>query len=329
MSLFSIKPESVNPAVDMLDRMPTPARKWNFDAEFIVPGVDSETQKFHFFVRSIDKPQYEFQYAEINEYGFKHKILTGITTGDLGIEFLDDTTNRVLNFINHYLINSVPEANLRYSQLNFLSVMQKRGFDTAGIETRAGIGNTIIKQIKINQYAGLNSDGTGRGRIRTWVFEEPQIVQFDLDKNATEEDALSGFVVRFNYKNVVIDLAGGLYPDRSDSVLSGLIDVATAFTPADAVLPRIGLIAAKRENPFAIGRLGNSIFSEVPGNQTIRTGAGLFNTVNDALGPQDIKGPTQLGRNDNISGQTTSTNAGVVIAAVPNTVDQASKLLKL
>ena len=329
MSLFSIKPESVNPAVEMLDRMPTPARKWNFDAEFIVPGVDSETQKFHFFVKSIDKPQYEFQYAEINEYGFKHKILTGITTGDLGIEFLDDTTNRVLNFINHYLINSVPEKNLRYSQLNFLSVMQKRGFDTASIEARGGIGNTIIKQIKINQYSGLTSDGTGRGKIRTWVFEEPQIVQFDLDKNATEEDSLSGFVVRFNYKNVVIELDSNLYPDRPGVLLSGLIDTAAAFTPADAVIPRVGLSAAKGENPFAVGRLGNSIFSEVPGNQTIRTGAGLFNTVNDSLGPQDTRGPTQLGRNDIITGPTTGTNAGTVIAAVPSAVDQTSKLLKL
>ena len=199
MSLFSIKPASVNPAAEMLDHMPTPARKWNFDAEFLVAGIDSITQKFHFFVKSIDKPQYAFEYAEINEYGFKHKILTGISTGDLGIEFLDDTTNRVLNFINHYLINSVPEKNLRFSQQNFLSVMERKGFDTAGISARGGIGNTIIKQIKINQYAGLNSDGTGRGRIRTWVFEEPQIVSFDLDKHSTDDDVLSGFVVQFNY----------------------------------------------------------------------------------------------------------------------------------
>jgi len=329
LSLFSIKPESVNPAVEMLDRMPSPARKWNFDAEFILNGIDSETNKFHFFVRAIDKPQYEFKYAEINEYGFKYKVLTGIDTGDLGIEFLDDTTNRVLNFINYYLINAVPEENRRFSQTGFLGPMREQAFDTAGIEARGGIGNTIIHQIKINQYAGLNSDGTGRGKIRTWIFEEPQITQFDLDKHATDDDVLGGFVVRFNYKNVVIELDGGAYPDRPDSVLSGLIDVAAAFTPADAILPQIGLSAAKQENPFAVGRLGNSIFSEVPGNQTIRTGAGLFNTVNDALGPQDIRGPTQLGRNDIITGPTTGTNAGTVIAAVPSAVDQASKLLKI
>jgi len=329
LSLFSIKPESVNPAVEMLDHMPTPARKWNFDAEFIVAGIDSVTQKFHFFVRSIDKPQYEFQYAEINEYGFKHKILTGITTGDLGVEFLDDTTNRVLNFINHYLVNSVPVENRRFFQTNFLSLMERKGFDTSGIQARGGIGNTIIKQIKINQYAGLTSDGTGRGRIRTWVFEEPQIVSFDLDKHATDDDVLSGFVIRFNYKNVVIDLAGGLYPDRPDSVLSGLIDIAAAFSPADALIPQVALTAVQGDNPFAVGNLGTSIFSDVPGNQTIRTGVGLFNTVNDSLGPQNIQGPVQLGRNDNISGQTTSTNAGTVIAAVPSAVDQASKLLKI
>jgi hypothetical protein len=234
-----------------------------------------------------------------------------------------------LNFINHYLINSVPEKNLRYSQQNFLSVMERKGFDTASIAPRGGIGNTIIKQIKINQYAGLSPDGTGRGRIRTWVFEEPQIVSFDLDKHSTDDDVLSGFVVSFNYKNVVIELDNGAYPDRPDDVLSGLLDVGAAFTPADALIPRVGLSALKGENPFAIGRLGNSIFAEVPGNQKIRTGAGLANTITDSLGPQDIRGPAQLGRNDRLSGITSPINAGTAVRSIPSVARQTDILSKL
>jgi hypothetical protein len=207
--------------------------------------------------------------------------------------------------------------------------MERKGFDTASIAPRGGIGGTVIKQIKINQYAGLGSDGTGRGRIRTWVFEEPQIVSFDLDKHATDDDVLSGFVVSFNYKNVVIELDNGAYPDRPDDVLSGLLDVAAAFTPSDDLIPRVGLSALKGENPFAIGRLGNSIFADVPGNQKIRTGAGLFNTINDSLGPQDIRGPVQLGRNDFISGLTDPNNAGTKIRAIPSAARQADILSKL
>jgi len=330
MSLFSIKPASLNPAVSMLNRMPSPARKWNFDAEFIVEGLDGEAQKFHFFVRTIDKPQYEFNYAEINEYGFKHKILTSITFGDLGIEFLDDTTNRVLTFINHYLINSIPEANLRFLQPGTLPLMERRGFDTASIRARGGIGNTIIRQIKLSQYSGLAEDGTGRGRIRTWTFEEPQIVNFDLDKNATDDDVLSGFVVRFNFKNVVIELDGNAYPDRSDFPLEGLIDTFAPFSSIDARIPRSILRATRGQNPFTIGRLGTSVFGALgAAGRIVTTGIGLFNTTNDALGPQDPRGPTQLGRNDQISGPATVTNVGTVLLSVPSIVDQASKLAKL
>jgi len=329
MSLFAIKPKSLNPAVSMLDRMPAPARKWNFDAEFLIGDLNSEAQKFHFFIKAIDKPQYEFQYIDINEYGFKHKVLTGIHMGDLGIEFLDDTTNRVLNFIDHYLLNSVPNKNVRFSQTGSLSTMERNGFDSAAIKPRAGVGNTIIQQIKINQYAGTNPDGTGRGRIRTWIFEEPQIVSFDLDKQATDIDDLSGFVIRFNFKNVVIEFDRNSYPDRPDSPLDGLLDVATAFTPADATLPRILLPVVRGQNPFAIGPLGGNVFSGVPGGQLVTTGIGLYDSVNYALAPQDPRGPVQQGRNDNISGQAPISITGTTVRTVPNILDQGSKLLKI
>jgi len=238
MSLFSIKPASVNPAADLLQQMDSPVRKWNFDVEFIVESsmTDSETQKFHFFARSIDKPQYEFSFVEINQYGFRYKVMTGITFGDLGIEFMDDSRSRVLNFINNYLIRSVAGNNARFQQTGTIPLMAQQGLERSNVAPRSGQAQTPIKEIKIHQYSGIGEDGTGRGKIRSWTFEEPQIVNFDMDKADSADDNLSGFVVKFNFKNVVIDLAGSRYPDRVDNPLEGLVDILGAVGTQDAIL---------------------------------------------------------------------------------------------
>lgn len=328
MSIFSIKAGSQNPAVRMLEAMPAPARKFNFDVEFILdPSMEVGLQKFHFFVKNIDKPQYDFEFIEINQYGFRHKILTGITTGDLQIEFLDDSTNRVLAFIQHYLNGMT--ASERYVRTGTLPIMNRHGFNTAGVSPRGAVGSSLIKQIKIHQYSGIGTDGTGRGRIRTWVFEEPQIVNFDLDKQETEDEGVSGFVIRFNYKNVVIELDQNLYPDRPDEILDSLIDFAAPFTDGDARLPLAVFSLLKFENPFSTGILGTSgalggVFGKI-----LSTGGGVFNKVTDALSPQDLLGPIQQGRNDFLKSLPSFPDLGSITKLIPDTDIQGDLLSKL
>lgn len=337
MSIFSIKPDSVNPAVDMLEKMDTPTRNWNFDVEFITEraATDTETQKFHFFARTIDKPAYEFQYAEINQYGFKYKVLTGIQFGDLGVEFIDDSRSRVLNFINNYLIRSVQGANARFNQTGTIPIMAQQGFETSNIAPRSGQAQTVIKEIKIHQYVGIGEDGTGKGKIRTWTFEEPQIVSFDLDKVDSADDNLSGFVVKFNFKNVVINIYSDRYPDRVDDVLGGASDILGAIGTQDSILARNALQSALRiseEGIFSTGLLGSTPFDFLPQGQIVRTGLGLGRTASqaaDVLLPQDIDKIIQRGRNDFVEFSPIVSNVGTVAQAVPDALSQASKLDKI
>lgn len=336
MSLFSIKPQSINPAQDLLGQMDSPARKFNFDCEFILEDAvaDSETQKFHFFVRSIDKPTYNFKFVEINQYGFRYKVMTGVEFGDLGIEFMDDSRSRVLNFINNYLIRTSAGNNARFQQTGTIPLMAQQGLERASITPRSAQGQTIIKQIKIHQYAGIGPDGTGRGKIRTWIFEEPQVIDFDMDKVDSAEDSLSGFVVKFNFKNVVLELYNGQYPDRSDNPLEGLSDIFGSIGTSDSIVARNALQSALRvseDGIFSTGLLGSTPFDFLPQGQIIRSGLGLGRTASqaaDVLGVQDLLATTNRNRNDLVNSLPSINNVGTVAQGIPSAASQAAKLAK-
>ena len=308
MGWFSIRPGSFTPAQKLLEQLPDPARKWNYDVQFITNNVRTDISKMHYFVKQIDKPKYDFIYADMNQYGFRSKVLTRIEKGSLGITFLDDTGNTVLAFINEYLNLTVDaNNNKRYLQTGTLPTLEE-GFDRAGVSARSGHGETIIKQIVINQYAGLSPNGTGEGRIRTWTFEEPQIEQFDLDQQSSEADDLSGFVVRFNFKNVVIRLNQPNYPPTPE--IKEIVDIFSPFFGLDVLLelPNLDL---EDSNQLEINiptrdRLGLSTdafgTSNPDASRLVREGAGVARSVNDALGPQNVRSVVNLGRNNLVRG---------------------------
>ena len=303
MGWFSLRPNSFTPAQKLLEAMPDPARKWNYDVQFITNNVRSEINKMHYFVRQIDKPKYDFIYADMNQYGYRTKVLTRIDKGSLGITFLDDTGNTVLAFIDEYLKQSVdPEKNKRFFQTNTLAIMEEQGFAHAGVASRSGLGQTVIQQIIISQYAGLTSTGTGEGRIRQWIFEEPQIEQFDLDQHSSETDDLSGFVVRFNFKNVVIRLNQPTYPPTPE--IKEVTDVFAPYFDIDGLIELPNLDAPGLEDITVPTRdrdgLNTNAFgtSNTDADRLVREGAGRSRSINDALGPQDVRSVINLGRND-------------------------------
>jgi len=345
MALYNIRNGGlgVNPASDLLAEMSDPTRTWAFDAEFLVKDISSDIQKFHFFIKQIDKPSYNFNYADINRYGYKHKILTGIETGDLGVQFIDDSTNKVLAFVNHYLNKSVYSKNSRFRQANSLPTMTREGFDTAGVKPSGSVGpgGTIIQQIKIHQYAGFSPDGTGRGRIRSWIFEQPQIVSFDLDAVASEEDSLSGFVINFNFKNVFIEIGTENYPTRMDNPLEAVLDLQTAFDLKDARLPsNIGKVVTDATgdflNSFEIPKISNvaSLANNVQNvNTLVRDGVAKVQKVEQTLRDPKRAVTGLINRNDYvIAGRKLAgsfpTDPGSILVNAPNIINQTSKLTK-
>ncbi len=306
MGWFNIRPGSFTPAQKLLEQLPDPARQWNYDVQFITNNIRSDISKMHYFVKQIDKPKYDFIYADMNQYGYRSKVLTRIEKGSLGITFLDDTGNTVLAFIDEYLALSVnSDKNKRYLQTGTIPIMEENGFDSAGVSARSGLGQTVIKEIVISQYAGLSPNGTGEGRIRTWTFEEPQIEQFDLDQHSSESDDLSGFVVRFNFKNVVIRLNQPNYPPTPE--IKEIIDVFAPFFDIDVrtILPNLDLedsnqLEISTPTRDRIGELSSDSFgtSNQDADRLVREGSGLARSTNDALGPQNVRSTINLGRND-------------------------------
>jgi len=336
MSLFSIKNPSVNPAVELLDAMGAPARTFLFDVEFLLSDNFSASMKnFHWFVKSIDRPKYEFQYTEVNQYGFRHQILTGIRMGELRIEFIDDSTNSVVSWLRGVLDLYSPKINDRHKAPNQVPLMDRKGFDVASIRPMGrGAGEQVIKTIKIHQYAGINSDGTGRGKIRTWSFDHPQITSFDLDQQATENDAMSGLIVGFNFENAYLEGGVNEYPDRPDDPLRGVSDLTFAFNSSDGTLlgGLLGIAGVDKSllevgGGFGLGSLGGALLENAAGT-IVTAGAGAFNSITDSLGPQNLTSKVQKFRNDSVP-PVAVPDTSTVTAAVPTAAEQAEAVAKL
>ncbi len=336
MSLFSIKNPSVNPAAELLNAMPTPARAFLFDVEFLLNEklFSSKLNNFHWFVKNIDRPKYEFQYTEINQYGFRHQVLTGIRMGELRIEFIDDSSNKVVSWLRGVLDLSSPKINDRHKAPNQIPLMDRKGFETSSIRPIGrGAGEQIIKTIKIHQYAGINSDGTGRGKIRTWTFDHPQITSFDLDQQSTENDAMSGLVVGFNFENAFLEGGVNEYPDRVDDPLRGLSDLTFAFLGGGEIVSgALGLFGVDKSllevgGGFGLGSLGGALLARA-GGTIVTAGTGAFNAITDSLGPQNLTSKVQKFRNDTVP-PVEIPDTSTVTAAVPNAAAQAEAAAKL
>lgn len=211
--------------------MPDHARPHNFDVEFFVKGLDRDVQRFHYYVTSIDKPKIDFSYEEINQYGYRHNILTGIKFQELSLNILDDTDNKSLSFLYAYLDAAVQGDQGRKSKTTrftpgvgytlpieprFANVSAQGGEDGSGV---------IIQEIKIHQYVGAGISGAaaglfGRGgRIRTWSFLDPQLTNIDMSTLAHDSDDVGSFDLTFNYKNVSFALDGAEFPDTPFGLL--------------------------------------------------------------------------------------------------------------
>ena len=208
--------------------------------------------------------------------------------------------------------------------------------------TRSKVKRPIIKIIiRPIQYVTkfivgivVEIKGSKKSGLRTWSFDHPQITSFDLDQQATENDAMSGLIVGFNYENAYLEGGVNEYPDRPDDPLRGISDLTFAFNSSDGVLGGglLGLASIDRSlleigGGFGLGSLGGALLENAAGT-IVTAGAGAFNAITDSLGPQNLTSKIQKFRNDTVS-PVAVPDTSTVTAAVPTAAEQAEAVAKL
>lgn len=307
MSFFNISNPNKNPASIMIDTMQAPARPWNFDVEFFVAGLDKiggeDAHTFQYYVTEVDKPKFDFQYEEINQYGFRYPLLTGIRFTELNMTLIDDAANKTLAFFQYYLSKSVNTVNGEASGTRFIGEgagvpLMEVDPQYANIRALGGDeGNgVIIQKIKLHQYSSVGSDGSPKGRVRTWTFTDPQIINMDMENFSTDNDDIGRMNIAFNYKNVFMELNGSEFANNPFAALFeselGIAAQAILQQSDNRYLRAIGFDAEKTlTDPFGTGALGGqgALTGTAAGSalrgagQSIGAGAGVLGLTNSGV----------------------------------------------
>ncbi len=110
-------------------------------------------------------------------------------------------------------------------------------------------------------------------------------------------------MVRFNFKNVVIQLNQPTYPPTPE--IKDVVDVFAPYFDIDGFidLPNLNLEDAGQitvPTRDRVDGLNTNAFgvSNTDADRLVREGPGQVRSINDALGPQNVRSVVNLGRND-------------------------------
>jgi len=193
-----------------------------------VMGVDPDTiqRQLTFSVRTIDKPQFEFEYEEVNLYNFRTKVLRRITHRDVNISFYDDTGNTVLRFLEMYRRAFMPIARLNQAgisdsldQFGFAFSQTPTSRDTSLRGVLPGRAMTPLAQIIIHQiYVDGGSTGPTNPqhavKSNNFIFTNPRLTAINYDELDVEQGGSPGITtVSFDFDT--------LYVSPGDRLLGG------------------------------------------------------------------------------------------------------------
>lgn len=342
MPISNLLPINRNPASIVQDTMPTPARNHNFDVEFTVAGLGSDEQKFHYYVLSADKPKFDFNYEEINHYGYRYNILTGITYPELSMTIMDDSDNKSLSFLYAYLnaiVNSDGGSNpssRRFSRFNDSNILATLDSNPEYANIRALGGNegsgVVIQEIKLHQYVSYGLFGDARGKIRTWTFKDPQLTNIDMSTFSVDDEDIGTFSLSFNYKNISFDLDTKQYPDTPFDLLraatfADLAEGIITSSPGDLVKAATNIGAQLATTELNTGALpGVSGGGALAIGESIRLG---IKKIVPAVSPGVPIVDNEKNKNGYVPPQNTRPTSPPKRFEAPKVVDQSGKLDKL
>lgn len=333
-------PINASPPSIVLDVAGQGARNFNFDVEFFVRGLDKEVQRFHYLVTTVSKPTFDLQHDEINQYGFRYNLLTGIRYGDISMTIIDDVDNKSLDFLRMYLNNIITpqqtdgpaplNPNTRFNNDNVLSILDEDPTQANITALGGSFGSgVIIQEIKVHQYVTVGFDLSARNRIRTWTYSDPQLTNIDMQEFNVESDEIGTFTLSFNYKNVVMHTDGSDYPDTPFELLRA---AAYADAAAGAIQSPTQLIKAI---PTAATGLAVSEFNQrspVPGLAAGGFAASTRNTnfkKNASTAPITNAIDSEKAKNGYTPSPSPAPVSENVTKTTPTAAEQAIKLGKL
>lgn len=258
------------------------------EAKEIVKSLGANTANdFTFMVKSVDRPKVDFEYQEdLNMYNFRTKALKKIRHRDLTIVFMDDTGNRVFDFVRALMtIHSPVTAKQSDRDLSLnrpsadnrmasgMAFSRKSGLDDAhrGV-VNSKFGNSIemirVKQIFANPQESLKNTA----RMVSFDFLNPRIVSFDFDELSHEANDVSTMTMMFDYDWLEMVNIGPINAQKVES----------AYTDS-------------KYNVLSPGALGAPMdITPVPGGGDASAGKGKGNVVTNLLGGILGKGAQQL-----------------------------------
>jgi len=347
MPISNILPIDQNPASIVLGTMPHPARPYSFDVEFHVAGLGRDVKKFHYYATEADKPKFDFNYEEINQYGYRYHLLTGIRYPELSMTLMDDSDNKSLGFLQYYLNQAISgemkkdtthpfsTKHTRFNNDKILPTLDTDPLTYAGVNPlgqNSGTG-VIIQQIKLYQYVSYGLLADARGHIRIWTFQDPQILNIDMSAFNTEEDGIGTFTITYNYKNVSMEVDGKHYPDTPFDLLraakyADLAEGALTTPPSGYIKAATNIgsqaVAGTINTQTNLQGVSGGAVAGLAGKTLLSTS----NPKSPAIAPEDQRVAAQKKRNGYVA-QLPAPLEGSVSKSAPAPSDQASKLSKI
>lgn len=286
-----------------------PKLKFLFKVEFIFAqwAIDKYRQAFDnlqrnsftFMVKQVDRPKIAFEYEEdVNMYNFRTKVLKKIRHQDLTMIFMDDTGNRVFDFVRTLMMIHQPitergatrDNSMRPPDPSSKTLPQGSGMVFSDHDKRALVdaahrgvvnsqyGNSIecirVKQIFVSPAATIDN----MSQMTTFDFISPRIVTFDFDELSHESNDVSQLTMTFDYDWMEMVKVGALGTGGNQYEPDYKITVpGVNGAPSDITPNHVGTATGPRS---AAGGGGNILSNALGGV----LGRGASQLTSDAIG---------------------------------------------
>jgi hypothetical protein len=288
----------------------------------------SPNNEFMFMVQSIDRPQFDFEYQEVNMYNFRTKILKKITHQPVNLKFHDDVGQKVMMFLRAMLLTHIPVMRAKSGTgvndlLSFAEVRkayQRANGMTFGEGVTAGIGplstssftNTdtggLIDFIRINQFMvnPVAGDLSKAVSMNSFTFINPKITSIGMNSLGHDESAPAEVNMSFDYDFLRLEPITQMNtPERNFSNIRagtgapGDISVpSSSFGSTSSPLTNLITGAASRVVQKVTSDQLNKVLKSIPGGQQV---AGLVSkslgNVGSNLAGQAVDMATTAGMN--------------------------------
>jgi hypothetical protein len=171
--------ESLHYANDLIAHQP----KFKFLFKVLFRGFG--VKDFYYYVTRCDKPKVSLSHTDVNYYGFRTKVLTGVSLGSMSMSFHDEIGNTVNAFFVETMRKLSGQASGTWGIDRGAESASKAYEDNNGYSAGREI---IIEQIFANGYA------TNR-----FHFINPRIESFDFDALDMAANDGSVMSISFNY----------------------------------------------------------------------------------------------------------------------------------